>query len=225
MKILVIEDDSSLREIIERTFKNENYIVETAQSFSSAYSKLANFEYDCILLDIMLPDGGGLDLLKYLKEQRKAGGVIIISAKDSIDDKITGLNLGADDYLAKPFHLSELVARVNSIIRRNNNGGNNTISVGNVSILVDKSLVYVGEEILELSKKEYDIFLYFTTRRGYVVSKETLAEAVWGDHIDQADNFDFIYTHLKNLRKKLAHAQTGLEIKSVYGFGYKMIEQ
>ncbi len=225
MKILVIEDDSSLSEIIERTFKNENYIVETAQSFSSAYSKLANFEYDCILLDIMLPDGGGLDLLKYLKEQRKAGGVIIISAKDSIDDKITGLNLGADDYLAKPFHLSELVARVNSIIRRNNNGGNNTISVGNVSILVDKSLVYVGEEILELSKKEYDIFLYFTTRRGYVVSKETLAEAVWGDHIDQADNFDFIYTHLKNLRKKLAHAQTGLEIKSVYGFGYKMIEQ
>ncbi len=222
MKVLVIEDEVSLAEIIDRALCREGYIVERACTFAQARSKIGLFEYDCILLDIMLPDGSGLELLAELKQSNKLGGVIIISAKDSVDDKVVGLNLGADDYLAKPFHLSELTARVGSIIRRKGNGGGNLITIGNVIIAIDKSLVSVGDHLLDLSRKEYDILLHFALRKGHVISKESLAEAVWGDFIDQADNFDFIYTHMKNLRRKLAAAGSTMEIKSIYGFGYKI---
>ncbi|MFI3333391.1 MAG: response regulator transcription factor [Rikenellaceae bacterium] len=222
MKILIIEDEKALAETIERALNREGYIVEWASTFVDARSKISLFEYDCILLDIMLPGGSGLDILRELKASNKLGGVIIISAKDSIDDKVAGLNLGADDYLAKPFHLSELTARVGSIIRRKGNSGGNVITIGNVAISLDKSLVTIEGELLDLSRKEYDILLHFAMRRGHVISKENLAEAVWGDFIDQADNFDFIYTHMKNLRRKLAAAGSTVEIKSIYGFGYKI---
>ncbi len=225
MKILIVEDEKSLSEMIARTLQRENYVTECAETFDAAMEKIALFEYDCILLDIMLPGGSGLDLLRELKEENKLGGVIIISAKDSIDDKVEGLNLGADDYLAKPFHLSELMARVNSIIRRKSNSGSNVLMVGNIAITLDKSQAKVENQLLELSRKEYDILLYFATRKERVVSKENLAEAVWGDYIDQADNFDFIYTHMKNLRRKLVAAGSSVEIKSVYGFGYKLVVQ
>ncbi|MFI3314304.1 MAG: response regulator transcription factor [Rikenellaceae bacterium] len=222
MKILVIEDEVALAETIDRALCREGYIVERAHSFEQAHSKISIFEYDCILLDIMLPDGSGLEILAELKSSNKLGGVIIISAKDSVDDKVVGLNLGADDYLSKPFHISELTARVGSIIRRKSNSGGNIITIGNVTIALDKSLASVGETQLDLSRKEYDILLHFAVRNGHIISKESLAEAVWGDFIDQADNFDFIYTHMKNLRRKLVAAGSTVEIKSIYGFGYKI---
>ncbi|MFI3239542.1 MAG: response regulator transcription factor [Bacteroidales bacterium] len=222
MKILVIEDEKALSDIIVKSLEREGYVTECAYDFNQAWSKITVFEYDCILLDIMLPDGSGLDLLRELKRENKLGGIIIISAKDSIDDKVEGLNIGADDYLAKPFHLSELTARVNSIIRRKSNSGSNLITIENTTISIDKSQVMVNGVLLELSRKEYDILLYFAMRKGHIINKESLAEAVWGDFIDQADNFDFIYTHIKNLRRKLSAVDSAVEIKSIYGFGYKL---
>ena len=224
MKILVIEDEPSLRELIQRSLLKERYVVETADSYFEALDKIELYEYDCVLLDIMLPDGNGLKLLQRLKAMRKKGSVIIISAKDSLDDKIEGLELGADDYLPKPFHLAELTARVKSVLRRKHRDGEHSIVLGNVEVMPDTFQVRVGGEPLELSRKEYDILHYFINRPNRMVNKNTLAESVWGDYIDQADNFDFIYAQIKNLRKKLKEAGATLEIKSVYGFGYKLIE-
>ena len=224
MKILVIEDEPSLRELIQRSLLKERYVVETADSYFEALDKIELYEYDCVLLDIMLPDGNGLKLLQRLKAMRKKESVIIISAKDSLDDKIEGLELGADDYLPKPFHLAELTARVKSVLRRKHRDGEHSIVLGNVEVMPDTFQVRVGGEPLELSRKEYDILHYFINRPNRMVNKNTLAESVWGDYIDQADNFDFIYAQIKNLSKKLKEAGAALEIKSVYGFGYKLIE-
>jgi DNA-binding response OmpR family regulator len=224
MKILVVEDEPSLQEVIRNTLEKERYIVEVADNLNGAIEKTGVYDYDCILLDIMLPDGSGLELLQHLKQNRKKENVIIISAKDSIDDKIAGLDLGADDYLAKPFHLAELVARVRSVLRRKHRDGEHTISVGNVTLFPDNFMVQVAGNPLELSRKEYDILHHFINRKGRLVSKSALAEAVWGDYIDQADNYDFIYAQMKNLRKKLADAGADIEIKAVYGAGYKLVE-
>lgn len=224
MKILVVEDEPSLQEVIRNTLEKERYIVEVADNLNGAIEKTGVYDYDCILLDIMLPDGSGLELLQHLKHNRKKENVIIISAKDSIDDKIAGLDLGADDYLAKPFHLAELVARVRSVLRRKHRDGEHTISVGNVTLFPDNFMVQVAGNPLELSRKEYDILHHFINRKGRLVSKSALAEAVWGDYIDQADNYDFIYAQMKNLRKKLADAGADIEIKAVYGAGYKLVE-
>jgi DNA-binding response OmpR family regulator len=224
MKILVVEDEPSLQEVIRNTLEKERYVVEVADNLNGAIEKTGVYDYDCILLDIMLPDGSGLELLQHLKQNRKKENVIIISAKDSIDDKIAGLDLGADDYLAKPFHLAELVARVRSVLRRKHSDGEHTISVGNVTLFPDNFMVQVAGNPLELSRKEYDILHHFINRKGRLVSKSALAEAVWGDYIDQADNYDFIYAQMKNLRKKLADAGADIEIKAVYGAGYKLVE-
>ena len=223
MKILIVEDEPSLRELIQRSLEKERYVVETAGDFNSALYKIEDYDYDCVLLDIMLPDGSGLDLLERLKALHKRENVIIISAKDSLEDKVLGLELGADDYLPKPFHLAELNARIKSVIRRNHHDGEIDIRQGNVRIEPDKYRVFVNEQELELNRKEYDILLYFINRPGRLVNKNTLAESVWGDHIDQVDNFDFIYAQIKNLRKKLKDAEANIEIKAVYGFGYKLI--
>ncbi|MDR0938658.1 MAG: response regulator transcription factor [Mediterranea sp.] len=222
MKILVVEDEPSLRELIQRWLEKERYVVETAADFNSALYKIEDYDYDCILLDIMLPGGSGLSLLGELKASRKRKNVIIISAKDSLDDKVKGLGLGADDYLAKPFHLAELSARIKSVVRRHQQEGEMDIRQGNVRVEPDEFRVTVGGKELELNRKEYDILLYFMNRPGRMVNKSTLAESVWGDHIDQADNFDFIYAQIKNLRKKLKDAGASVELKAVYGFGYKM---
>lgn len=223
MKVLVIEDDPSLREIICRSLEKERYVTEEAPDFQTALEKTADYTYDCILLDIMLPDGNGLQLLNTLKELRKQENVIIISAKDSLEDKVTGLDLGADDYLPKPFHLAELNARIKSVARRKHPGSPDFIEYGNIKINPGLFRVYVNGTELELNRKEYDILYYFINRPGRLINKNLLAEAVWGDHIDQADNFDFIYAQIKNLRKKLNLAEASAEIKAVYGFGYKMI--
>lgn len=223
MKILIIEDESSLCEIMETFLAKERYVVEVATTYQSALLKIGDYDYDCILLDVMLPDGNGLALLKELKRAGKTDNVIIISAKDSIEDKVEGLELGADDYLAKPFHLAELNARIRSVIRRKVHGGEALIALGNVKLYTGKFEVFVQDNLIELNRKEYDIFCYFMTRPGHLIDKAVLAESVWGDHIDQTDNYDFIYAQIKNLRKKLKEAGANIEIKAVYGFGYKLV--
>ena len=224
MKILIVEDDADLREITERSLLKERYLVETADTYKAARQKALVYEYDCILLDIMLPDGNGLDLLRDLqKEGHRMPNVIILSAKDSIEDKVTGLDLGADDYLPKPFHLAELHARLKSVLRRKQRDGEALLKYANVCVHPDSFKVEVDGKLIDLSRKEYDILVYFMNRPNHLIEKSILAEAVWGDSIDQADNFDFIYAQLKNLRKKLKEAGAELEIKTVYGFGYKLV--
>ena len=222
MKILIIEDEPSLRELIQRSLEKERYVVEAAADFQSGLRKIEDYDYDCVLLDIMLPDGNGLNLLEQLKKMHKRENVIIISAKDSLDDKVLVLELGADDYLPKPFHLAELNARIKSVIRRQRRDGEMDIRLANIRIVPDTFQVFVDDKEIELNRKEYDILLYFANRPGRLVNKNTLAESVWGDHIDQVDNFDFIYAQIKNLRKKLKDAGALAELKAVYGFGYKM---
>ncbi|MDR2955038.1 MAG: response regulator transcription factor [Prevotella sp.] len=223
MKILVIEDEPSLQELIRQSLEKERYVVECASDYNHAIQKIEDYDYDCILLDIMLPDGNGLSLLEELKKMHKRDSVIIISAKDSLEDKIAGLELGADDYLSKPFHLAELIARIRSVIRRKQNDGEVFIELGNMKIFPEDFKVLVDNKELELNRKEYDILLYFANRCNRLINKNTLAESVWGDHIDQVDNYDFIYAQVKNLRKKLKESGANAEIKAVYGVGYKMI--
>jgi DNA-binding response OmpR family regulator len=223
MKILVIEDNHSLRETVTGFLERERYVVEQAATYREAAVKVADYDYDCILLDVMLPDGNGLKLLEEIAMAGKRGNVIIVSARDAIEDKVKGLDLGADDYLAKPFHLTELAARIKSLVRRKVFDGERTITLGNVAIDPDSFSVTVQGRPLELSRKEYDILNHFAGRPGLLVEKTALAEAVWGDHIDGADNFDFIYTQVKNLRRKLTAAGASIKIKAVYGFGYKLI--
>ena len=223
MKILIIEDEPSLREVMQRALEQERYIVETAATYAEADARIAAYSYDCILLDIMLPDGSGLRLLEHIKHLRRRDNVIIISARDSLDDKVEGLELGADDYLPKPFHTAELLARIRSVLRRGRSGGDLTLIVGNVSLDVDKARVTVDGREVALLKKEFDILLYLMQRPNHLVDKTVLAEAVWGDHADDADNFQFVYAQMKNLRRKMAEAGATAEIKSVYGFGYKLV--
>lgn len=223
MKILIVEDDNDLREITTHSLEKERYVVSQAPDYRTALQKIEDYDYDCILLDIMLPDGNGLDLLAELHALGKHTNVIILSAKASLEDKVNGLDLGADDYLPKPFHLAELHARIKSLFRRKLREGERKLQVGNVELFPDDFRVMVQGKEIELNRKEYDILNYFMSRPGRLVNKNTLAESVWGDHIDQVDNFDFIYAQIKNLRKRLKDAGATPELKSVYGFGYKFV--
>lgn len=223
MKILIVEDDNDLREITTHSLEKERYVVSQAPDYRTALQKIEDYDYDCILLDIMLPDGNGLDLLAELHALGKHTNVIILSAKDSLEDKVNGLDLGADDYLPKPFHLAELHARIKSLFRRKLREGERKLQVGNIELFPDDFRVMVQGKEIELNRKEYDILNYFMSRPGRLVNKNTLAESVWGDHIDQVDNFDFIYAQIKNLRRRLKDAGATPELKSVYGFGYKFV--
>lgn len=223
MKILLIEDDPNLLELTREALERERYVVESAQTYRQALEKIAAYDYECILLDIMLPDGDGLNLLSELKRMRKQESVIVISARGLVDDRILGLELGADDYLAKPFHLSELIARVRSAIRRRTQNGDTSLVIGNVEIFPDSFRVEVAGKAIELGRKEYNLLLYLVNRRDRLITREAIAEAVWGDHVDQADNFDFIYAQVKNLRRKLRDSGASIELKSVYGVGYKLL--
>lgn len=224
MKLLIIEDDTSLREIMQRALQGEGYIVESAATYFDACDKIAGYSYDCIMLDIMLPDGNGLKLLEQIKKIGNESRVIIISARDSLDDKITGLDLGADDYLSKPFYMAELSARIKSVMRRGSGAVNNTMTAGNITLDLGSRRINIDGKDVPLLKKEFDILLYFMQRPGHIVDKAVLAEAVWGDHIDMVDNFQFVYAQIKNLRKKLSEAGANINIKAVYGFGYKFTE-
>jgi len=219
VKILIIEDEKELSDSIVTYLKSENYLCETAPDFNKALEKTELYDYDCILLDITIPGGNGLEILRELKSNNKMDGVLIISAKNSLDDKVTGLTLGADDYLSKPFHLSELSARIAAIIRRKNFDGNDVLKFENMSIDTKAKTVLVNDKPLELTRKEYELLLYFMTNKKRVISKNAIAEHLWGD--DMQGNIDFIYTHIKNLRKKLIEAGSADYIKSVYGMGYK----
>lgn len=221
MKILVIEDEPELRKSITTYLGSENYLCETASDYQTALNKTESFDYDCILLDITLPGGSGLNILKELKANNKTEGVIIISAKDTIDDRIAGLNLGADDYLPKPFHLSELGARVAAIIRRRKFEGNTIIQLNELAIDTAAKTVMVNHKSVDLTRKEYDLLLYLVSNKNRVISKNAIAEHITKDEADVFDNFDFIYAHIKNLKKKLTAAGCTDYIKSIYGMGYK----
>ena len=224
MKILIIEDDFSLQEILQRALKQERYVVEVAPDYRTGLIKLSDYIYDCILLDINLPDGNGLNLLREFKDMKRSGRLIIISARDSIEDKVEGLDLGADDYLSKPFHLAELFSRIKSVMRRSIQDGEQYLSVGNVKISPYTFDVWVEDTKVGLSRKEFDLLLYFLQHSGRLVSKTMLAEAIWGDHFDGLDNYDFVYAQIKNLRKRLSAWNASISIVSVYGMGYKLIE-
>nr|WP_294793984.1 response regulator transcription factor [uncultured Mucilaginibacter sp.] len=224
MKLLVVEDETGLRESIRDYFTDAGNICEAVVDYSSALQKINVYRYDCIILDITLPEGSGLDILQSLKQNRHPDGVLIISAKNSLDDRLQGLDRGADDYLTKPFHLSELRARVMAIVRRKSFDGNQTIAFNELTLDLLAKSVLVNNILVKLTKREYGLLLYFIANKGKVISKNALAEHLWGDGIDMADNFDFIYSHIKNLRKKMVDAGSKDYIQSAYGMGYKFTE-
>lgn len=221
MKILVIEDEKELAVSIGSYLSDENYLCEFAGTFSEAIEKIDVYEYDCILLDLMLPGGDGMKILEELKAQNKQEGVIIISAKNSLEDKIKGLQVGADDYLAKPFHLSELAARIYSVIRRKSFGNTNIIEQNELRIDLLAKTVTVNQHEILLTRKEFDLLLYFISNKNKVISKNALAEHISGDIADMFDNYDFVYAHIKNLKKKLNEAGCTNYLKTLYGSGYK----
>jgi DNA-binding response OmpR family regulator len=221
MKILLIEDEPLLADSIIAFLKKEGYICEWAKDFPAGEEKIFSYEYDCTLIDITLPGGNGLNIIKTLKKHNPKTGIIIISARNSTDDKITGLDLGADDYIVKPFHLAELNSRIKSVLRRRNFEGNNSIEFEEIYINPDSQEVAINNDKLVLTKKEYDLLLFFIANKNRVLTRESIAGHLWGDHIDAADSFDFIYSHIKNLRKKLLEKGCPDYIKTLYGSGYK----
>lgn len=221
MKILIIEDEKELSYSISKYLSSEQFTCEAAYDYYSALEKIHLNEYSCIILDMTLPNGNGLDLLKELKNMDKADGVLIVSARNSLEDKITGLKTGADDYLSKPFHLPELAARVSAIIRRKSFGGRNQIKVGGLILDIHDKTLKIGNSSVSLTRKEYELLLYLLSNKNRVITKEAIVEHLWGDDIDMADSYDFIYSHIKNLRKKIISAGAPDYIKAVYGMGYK----
>ncbi len=221
MKILIIEDERELAKSIVQYLRQESYVCEVAYTASDAHEKVMLYDYDCIVLDITLPDGNGLKILETLKKENKLDGVIIISAKNSIEDRVKGLNLGADDYLPKPFHLSELGARVSAIIRRKRFEGNNKISMHELTIDLLGKTTSVNGKVVDLTRKEYDLLLFLVSNKNRVVMKNAIAEHLSGDDAEVFDNFDFIYAHMKNMKKKLHEAGCADYIKTIYGLGYK----
>lgn len=223
MKVLIVEDEKELSNSICTYLANEQFTCEQAFDFYSGLEKIEQFDYACVILDISLPNGNGLDLLEELKQEGKLEGVIVISAKNSVDDKVFGLKAGADDYLTKPFHLSELSARVAAVIRRKSFGGQNILHLDALALdLTQKDLKVNGNKV-DLTRKEYELLLYFISNKNRVISKNAIAIHLWGDNMDIASNYDFIYTHIKNLRKKLIKEGAPDYIKSVYGMGYKFL--
>ncbi|MCB2195113.1 MAG: response regulator transcription factor [Bacteroidetes bacterium] len=224
MKLLIVEDNFQLADDLSRFLTENGFIVEISNTLSEAKDKSSVYHYDLLILDLGLPDGSGLDLISYLKQVDKNPGILIVTAKNAVEEKVKGLELGADDYITKPFHKAELNARIKSIIRRKNFKGSNIVEVNNIRIDLDSYEAFVDNKLVELTKKEFDLLLYFMYNKGRVLTKENIAEHLWGDHIDQADNFDFIYNHIKNLRKKMQNLGAGNNIRSVYGMGYKFYE-
>ena len=222
MKILIIEDNLFLLEAILSALLEEKFLCETAVDFSTAHEKVSMYEYDIVVVDINLPGGSGLEIIRDLKKINSKTGVIVVSARDSLTNKVEGLELGADDYITKPFDMAELIARIKALIRRRNFSGNNNISKGDILIKTDNREVFVKNAQIELTKSEYDILLFFLSNPKRVITKESLAEHIWGDNMDLVDSFDFIYSHIKNLRKKITAQKVSDPIKVIYGIGYKL---
>jgi DNA-binding response OmpR family regulator len=224
VKILIVEDDKSLSKSINDYLKMEGHICEIAQNFTQGSMKIADSRYDCIILDIGLPDGNGLNIINELKTNKISDGILILSAKSSLDDKLLGLKIGADDYLTKPFHFAELSARINSIYRRNNLSGMNEVNFNEIRVNTYDKQAYVNDILLNLTRKEYDLLLFFVTNNSRIITKESIVEHLWGDEVILTDSFDFVYTHVKNLRKKIVAAGSRNYIKCIYGFGYKFLD-
>ena len=221
MKVLIIEDNIELSKNIQSYLTKESIICEKAFTFDQAIDKIISFKYDVIILDLMLPGGDGLDVLKTLKDESSVAGVLIASAKDSLEDKLEGLDLGADDYITKPFHLSELNARIKAIYRRKNFKNKKFLECNEINIDTEACEVFISGTQIEVTKKEYELLVYFIFNQNRVVTKQSIAEHLWGDHVDFYDSFDFIYQHIKNLRKKIIKAGGGDYINTIYGMGYK----
>ena len=221
MKILLIEDEPELRKRIKQYLHQEGYLVESANDFIQGSGKVGVYDYDCVLVDINMPHGNGLDIIKQLTDKNSKAGIIIISAKNSLHDKISGLDLGADDYLAKPFDLAELNSRIKALIRRKNFDANAILVINEITIIPEERIVKVNDKQVILTPKEYDMLLFFIINKNRVVSKNSIAEHLWGDESDQMDNHDFIYVHLKNLRKKLMEKGCTDYIQTIYGIGYR----
>ena len=224
MKILIVEDEKSLLQSIADYLERDGNICETASNYEDALYKIDLYTYDLIVLDINLISGSGLDILKLLKKNKSESATIIISANNSLEDKLKGLDLGADDYLTKPFHLAELNSRIKAVLRRGKFGGTEQLEFNEISIDTRSHTAYINEKKMALTRKEYDLLLFFITNKGRVLSKEIIAEHLWGDQSDLVDNFDFIYVHINNLRKKLTEAGAKY-IKTAYGTGYKFLEE
>lgn len=222
MKVLIIEDHRELLDVLHETLSQEGYLCELASNYQEAEDKVAVYEYDLLVIDINLPGGSGLDIIRQIKQRNIKSGVIVISARNSLDNKVEGLELGADDYITKPFDMAELVARVKSVIRRRNFSGSDTVNFNEVEVNIISHSVYINSTIVELTKSEYDILLFFISNPNRVLTRETIAEHIWGDNMDLADSYDFIYSHIKNLRKKMVDAGGENYIKAVYGIGYKL---
>ncbi|HVN57239.1 MAG TPA: response regulator transcription factor [Bacteroidales bacterium] len=225
MKLLVVEDDNLLCKSITDYLKMEGHICDTASDLFQASRRISDNRYDCIILDIGLPDGNGMDIIKLLKENNSGDGILVLSARSSLDDKLSGLHLGADDYLTKPFHFAELSARIHSICRRKSFMGQNEIKFNEIIVNTETKIAYVGSTELVLTRKEFDLLVFLITNRDRIITKESIVEHLWGDHVTLTDSFDFVYTHVKNLRKKIISAGGKNYIRSLYGFGYKFSEE
>jgi DNA-binding response OmpR family regulator len=225
MKILVIEDNTELLHDIKNFLEKEGNICEIAPDYKSAYMKVVIFPYDVLVIDITLPDGNGLDIIKVVKKENIDVGIIIISAKNAVGDKIHGLEIGADDYLTKPFYLVELNARIKALYRRKVYRGSKEILFNEIRIKPETHEVFVNNHLMTLTKKEFDIIHFFVANRNRLLTKEAIAEHLWGDQIEIADSFNFIYTHLANLRKKITKLGGEDYIKSIYSVGYKYTDR
>lgn len=221
MKILIVEDERILADGITDHLTKEGFVCETVHSYVEAAEKIDLYEYDCIIVDINLPDGIGFDLIEALKQVKSTAGIIVVSARNAVEDKIKSLNLGSDDYLTKPFHLSELNARIKSIMRRRNFGGVNEINFEEIKINYNSRTVFVNSVEVPLSKKEYDLLMYFVANKDIALTRASMAEHLWGDNMDAADSLDILYSHVKNLRKKLTEKGAHDYIQTIYGIGYK----
>lgn len=221
MKLLLIEDEKELALSIQKYLTGKDFVCEWVNNKKDAIEKISIYDYDCILLDLLLPDGNGFDILKEVKDQNKAEGIIIISAKETLETRIEGFEIGADDYLTKPFHLSELLVRIQALIRRKNFNGNNIVAFNEIKIDILSKTVMINNKPIDITKKEIDLLLYLIGNENRVLSKSAIAEHLSGDMADMLDNHDFVYAHIKNLKKKLNDAGSGDYIKSVYGLGYK----
>ncbi len=224
MKILIIEDERALQESIMKYLQHQGFTCEAVSDFLQGKEKVTQFVYDCIVIDIGLPYGSGLDIVKEMQYMESKAGIIIISAKNALEDKLKGLDLGADDYLAKPFYLSELTSRINAIIRRRNFGGNNVITFNEISLEAEAKRVSVDGKAVVLTDKEYQLLEYFIANCRRLLTKTAIAEHIWGDEYQHVSNFDFIYTHIKNLRKKLIDAGSQDYIKTIYRAGYRFTD-
>ena len=222
MKLLFIEDETELGKSVTQLLKKEAYHAEWVKTYREAMDRLSATVYDCLLIDITLPDGNGLNILRQQKESWSDAGIILITAKNSINDRVEGLDLGADDYISKPFHLAELNSRIKAVLRRRKFAGSKEIEFNNLRILPERYMVFAGEKLMDFTRKEFELLMFLVSNKNRVVTREAIAEHIWGDYMATSDTYDFIYSHIKNIRRKLSDCGSGDTIHSIYGIGYKI---